>query len=50
MQLSDWIPRMQCENSEPFGEEIILLYLLFSLNLTMVRTFNQKLLANRLLG
>ena len=38
IELSDCVPRMQCKNSESFGEEIVLLYLLFFLlNSTTVR-------------
>ena len=37
IELSDCVPRMQCKNSESFGEEIVLLYLLFLLNSTTVR-------------
>ena len=37
IELSDCVPRMQHKNSEPFGEEIFLLYLIFLLNSTTVR-------------
>ena len=37
MELSDCVPRMQRKNSQPFGVEIVLLYLLFLLNSTTVR-------------
>ena len=31
MELSDCVPRMQRKNSEPFGEEIVLLFFFFYL-------------------
>ena len=37
IELFDCVPRIQRKNSEPFGEEIVLLYLLFLLNSTTVR-------------
>ena len=46
MMLSDWVLRMQFKNSDPFNEEIILLYLLF-LYLTSLRYELSKLITMR---